>query len=57
MLEWLAGNAITIIVSVVILILIGFAVFSIVKDKKSKKGGCTGNCATCGMGCSYNKQK
>ena len=57
MFAWIANNAVTIIVVAVLLILIGVAVFSVVKDKKNKKGGCTGNCATCGMGCSYNKKK
>lgn len=57
MFAWLAKNAVTIVVSAVLLILVGVAVFSLVKDKKNKKGGCTGNCATCGMGCSCNNNK
>ena len=56
MFAWIAENAVTIIVIAVILVLIGVAVFSLVKNKKSKKGCCTGNCETCGMSCSY-KQK
>ena len=51
MFAWIAENALTIIVTAVILLLIGLAVFSLVKDKKNKKGGCTGNCAACKMGC------
>lgn len=57
MFAWISENVVTIIVIAVILVLIGIAVFSLVKDKKNKKGGCTGNCATCGMGCSYIKNK
>lgn len=57
MFAWLAKNAVTIVVVAVLLILVGVAVFSLVKDKKNKKGGCTGNCATCGMGCSCNSNK
>ena len=53
MFAWIADNAVTIITVAVILVLIGVAVFVILKDKKNKKGGCTGNCATCGMRCSY----
>ena len=56
MFAWIAENAATIIVIAVIIVLIGVAVFSLLKDKKNKKGGCTGNCASCGMRCSY-KQK
>ena len=54
MFEWIAENAATVIAAAVVLIVAGFAVFSLVKDKKRGSGGCTGNCATCGMGCSCN---
>ena len=57
MFAWIADNAVTIIAIAVILIVIGLAVFSLVKEKKRSPGGCTGNCATCGMGCSYGKKK
>ena len=59
MFAWIANNAVTIVVIAVLSILIGVAVFSIVKDKKNKKksGGCTGNCATCGRACSYTEKK
>ena len=57
MFAWIAENAVTIIVIAIILVLIGVAVFSLLKDKKNKRGGCTGNCATCGMSCSYNDNK
>ena len=53
MFAWIEDNAATIIAAAVVLALIALAVFSLVKGKKNKKGGCTGNCATCGMGCSY----
>ena len=55
MFAWLAENAVTIIAIAITLILIGVAVYSLLKDKKNKKGCCTGNCATCGMSC--NKMK
>ena len=57
MFAWIADNAATIIVAAVILAMIGVAVGTLIKDKKNKKGGCTGNCATCGMECSYGKKK
>ena len=56
MFAWIAENAVTIIVITVILVLIGVAVFSLLKDKKNNKGGCTGNCAACGMRFSYDQK-
>ena len=53
MLQWIAENALTVIVIAAVLVMVGVAVFSLLKDKKNKKGGCTGNCATCGMGCQH----
>ena len=57
MFAWIAENALTLAVIAVILAVAGLAVFSLVRDKKKKKGGCTGNCATCGMGCSCGAYK
>ncbi len=57
MFVWIADNAVTIVSILIIFALIGIAVFSVIRDKKSKKGGCTGNCSTCGMGCSCSKKK
>ncbi len=57
MFEWISNNAVTVIAIAVILIVVGFAVFSLMRDRKRGSGGCTGNCATCGMGCSYGKSK
>ena len=53
MFAWIAENALTVAVISVILAAAGLAVFSLVRGKKKKKGGCTGNCATCAMGCSH----
>ena len=52
MFAWIADNLVTVVTVAVLLVIAGAAVFSLVKDKKKKTGGCTGNCATCGMGCS-----
>ncbi|MBR0136238.1 MAG: FeoB-associated Cys-rich membrane protein [Clostridia bacterium] len=57
MLAWIAQNAATIISAAAVLILVGIAVFALIKQKKSKKGGCTGNCASCGGCCPYCKDK
>ncbi|MBO7400769.1 MAG: FeoB-associated Cys-rich membrane protein [Clostridia bacterium] len=52
MFAWIADNALTIATVAAVLLMLGFALYSVIKDKKNSKGGCTGNCATCGMGCS-----
>ena len=57
MFEWIAENAVTIIVLAIVLVIVGIAVFSLVKQKKNKSCCCTGDCSTCGMGCSYGKKK
>lgn len=57
MFAWFADNAVTIIAIAAVLTVVGIAVFSLVRQKKNHKGGCTGNCASCGMGCPYCKDK
>lgn len=54
MLAWIVKNWVTIAVIAVLLIIVGLAVFSLVRARKKKRVGCTGNCATCG-GCCCNK--
>jgi len=56
MFAWIAENIITVIVIAALLLLVGLAAFALVREKKNKKGGCTGNCATCGMSCSCNNK-
>ena len=56
MFEWIGRNAATIITIAAVTIIVGIAIFSLVKEKKSAKGGCTGNCASCGGCCPYCKK-
>ena len=51
MLEFLAANAATIVISLVLLAAVCLIVRKLVKDKRSGKGGCScgGNCAGCGV--------
>ena len=56
MFAWIAENAATILALGAVLLLIGLAVFSLVKEKKNKKGGCTGHCASCRAGCCCEKK-
>ena len=55
MFAWIADNVPTIIALSGVLAVIGGAVFSLLKDKKRGSGGCTGNCASCGMACCGKK--
>ncbi|MCR4772241.1 MAG: FeoB-associated Cys-rich membrane protein [Oscillospiraceae bacterium] len=50
-LAWLTNNAVTVIASAVVLAAVGMAVAVLAKDKKRGSGACTGNCASCRMGC------
>ena len=50
MLQWLAVNAGTLAVGLVLAAVAAAAVYSVYKDKKQGKGGCGGNCAGCPMG-------
>lgn len=47
MFELLASNIGSIIVLVIVAIVIGFAVYSVIKDKKKGKCSCGGSCGSC----------
>ena len=57
MAQWFAQNSTTIVTIAVLLIAVGIAVFSLIREKKRPHGTCTGNCATCGMGCAAHQKK
>lgn len=42
----------TIIVAAVLVLVVGFVIYRMIKDRKSGKG-CTGNCASCDGHCSH----
>lgn len=54
MMNWIAANAATIIISLVLLVLTGLAIRSVYKNRGGcscgVKGGCSGQCGGCG-GC------
>lgn len=54
MMTWIAANAATIIISLVLLVCVGLAVRSVYKNRGScscgAKGGCGGQCGCC-SGC------
>lgn len=57
MFTWIANNIWTIVICVVLLAVIGLAVWSLVKDKKKGKSSCGCNCAHCAMAGSCHGQK
>lgn len=55
-----AGLIVTLVLAAIILAAAVFAVISIVKRRKQKKGrchGCGGSCSSCGMRCSTDRDK
>ncbi len=54
MLAWLSANLINIVLVAVIVLVVGFLIRSMIRDKKAGKSACGGNCASCGAcgGCS-----
>lgn len=52
MFEWIANNAVTIITIFAVTMLVGVAVFTLVREKKSGAGGCSG-CSGCCSGCCH----
>ena len=56
MFSWIAENIVTVVAAAAVLLVCAFAVWTIAKDRKRGKT-CTGNCATCGMGCSSMNSK
>ena len=57
MFVWIADNAVTLITAAVVLAAIAVAVITLVRDKKRGSGGCSGNCAACGMCCRNGKKQ
>ncbi len=55
MLEFISENLSTIIIGVLVLIVLFFAARKLIKDKKSGKGTCGGNCSKCMYGCKNSK--
>ena len=54
MLAWLSANLINMVLIAVIVLVVGFLIRGMIRDKKAGKSSCGGNCASCGAcgGCS-----
>ncbi len=59
MLSWLSANLWTVLILLLLLFIVGAAVFSLIRDKRNGKSSCGGNCSHCGAcsGCAAPKQK
>lgn len=59
MLEWIAANAASIAVVLVLAVVVALIVWKMVRDKKSGRSSCScgGNCASCGACRSAHKVK
>ena len=57
MLNWIANNIATILISLGLLIIVFAIIVKLVKDKKKGKSSCGCNCAHCAMAGSCHKGK
>lgn len=53
MLSFISANLGNIIVIAILAVIVGAIIWSMIKAKRSGKGGCCGNCAECG-GCHHS---
>lgn len=55
MLEWIASNAASLIVGLVVLAVLGLALWKLLRDKKRGKGNCScgGGCPGCSGSCTH----
>ena len=48
MLTWLASNLINIVIIVLLVLIVGFVIRGMIRDRKAGKASCGGSCASCG---------
>lgn len=46
---WLSANLINIVLVAVLILIVGLLLRSMIRDKKTGKSSCGGNCANCGV--------
>ena len=54
MLIWLSANLINIALIAIIVLITGFLIRSMIREKKAGKSSCGGNCAGCGACSGFN---
>lgn len=48
MLTWLASNLINIAIIALLILIVGFVIRGMIRDRKAGKSSCGGSCASCG---------
>ncbi len=51
MVQWFAQNLINIVIVAVLIVVVSLIIMGMIKDRKSGKGVCGGNCNACRGGC------
>lgn len=49
MISWIVGNAGTIIITILLILMVAGIIFYLIKEKKQGRSSCGGNCAHCKM--------
>ena len=53
MFTWLSANLVNLVIVAALALIVGFAIRSMIRDRKAGKSSCGCNCASCG-GCAGN---
>ena len=48
MFSWLSANLVNLVIVAVLVLIVGFAIRSMIRDRKAGKSSCGGSCASCG---------
>lgn len=54
MFAFIAENWVTILLTAALAFLVGFVIWRMIKDKKSGKSSCGGDCTSCTGGCNHS---
>ena len=57
MFTWLSANLVNLVIVAVLALIVGFAIRSMIRDRKAGKSSCGCDCASCGAGCKENLDK
>ena len=48
MFSWLSANLVNLVIVAILVLIVGFAIRSKIRDRKAGKSSCGGSCASCG---------
>lgn len=57
MLSWLSANLTNLVIAALLVLAVGLAVRSMIRNRKAGKSSCGCDCASCGAGCKENLDK